>query len=232
MRQWGIITSLSVFLGGAFASASVPTINPYNFSPDHNLIVNQEVIPLRTPTSSKETGYLMSTTWHIFESSENPDTKVLDISNVEVVNPESITSEDVAKVIPTNIEQGSTSTVVGRKVLDYSVNNILNSPRVKNSTVGRTADSVQKAMQTEVSFGNKKKGSIEHKINLQMQAFEQVAYMHYTGFADANVRYYLIPRNTTVEVVKSVASNTSLVYDYLSNEAEARNTISMRWIWN
>lgn len=233
---WKLVSRLMLFIfAGLFYShsyASVPNINPYNISPDHNQHIIQEVVPLRKPTSSHETGYLIPSTWYIFESTENPGEKILDVSNVEVVNPESISKDDVAKVIPTNIQSGSDEVMVSRKVLDYSVNNFLNSPNVKNSSVGRTADSVQKAMQAEVSFGNHKKGSIEHHLNLQMQAFEQVAYLHYSGYADADVKYFIVPRNTTVEVVKNLASTTSLVYDYLNSDVEARNTISMRWIWN
>lgn len=82
-----------------------------------------------------------------------------------------------------------------RRILDRSVSRILKSPLFTKSKVGRAAETVSKNLKTDAAFVDEK--NIQHKFKFKLQAFRSLAYIQYSGVADARFIYdYSVDRMT------------------------------------
>src|SRR5690606_29365503 len=85
------------------------------------------------------------------------------------------TQEDVSKVIPTDISVSSDSGYVATRIGDHAIQNWLNSPEIRNSKLGRTADMVQETMKTEMTVAGDDVDETQHKFTFQVLALQAIS---------------------------------------------------------
>src|SRR5690606_33190159 len=77
---------------------------------------------------------------------------VLDINAITPVAPQQeITAQDVAKFIPTSLTPTNDGSSVGLKIAKQAAKSLLKSDAIRNSSVGKTAESVKEGLSTEMS---------------------------------------------------------------------------------
>ncbi len=164
----------------------------------------------------------------------------------QVVFPEKVElneykAEDYAKFLPRNLENSGNEAYVANRFGDLALQNIFNSPQVRNSSFGQTATKVEKAMKTEVSINgakNKAKGAaassdpgIEHKISFQVLALQAQTKLEYKGWTNATLKHDARASETGVEISEKVWHNKDLVLSHTKNNIEDKSAVGVRWNW-
>ena len=111
-----------------------------------------------------------------------------------------LNAQDIQKIIPMNMMPTSNSTEVAHQILDNSLGHILERPEFQRTSIGKTARQVEDTLKTDIEIGGQKPGEIKHRFNLQMQAFQRMARVHYLGFVEAQLRFSLLVEKLEFEV--------------------------------
>jgi hypothetical protein len=153
--------------------------------------------------------------------------------NLNAVNPikekAKITNEDVAALIPMNLQPGQTDKEVGLRVVDKGLNSFTQGDYFRNTEVGKAASGVEKAMKTEVHFGDPEQNEIQHSLNMQVQAFEQKAFVKYSGFTNVRLTYLMYNSNLNLEINESLGVNTELVIKHDLHDQLSQAQV--KWSW-
>jgi hypothetical protein len=137
---------------------------------------------------------------------------------------------DVAKVIPLNLQPGQSEEQVGLRILDRSVSSAMQTDFFKNTEIGKAAKGFESALKTDMKLGgDPKKGGVTHHIDMQLQAFEQKAYLQYRGITDLRVTYHTNDSNLDMELNQDLGHGTHLLITHNLNEALSRANISWNW---
>lgn len=156
----------------------------------------------------------------------------LDASTIHPIeSTKGLKYSDVQKIIPTDLDPNNQGGV-GRRILDNSLKNALNSDALKNSSLGRTAASVQESMQTNVSMGSRESNSVHHEFQFAADPVQVRARIHYSGLTDANLSYHAGESKTDFEMrepVRMIA--TDIVYNHTDVPGDRRDLMSLRWKW-
>lgn len=141
-------------------------------------------------------------------------------------------SEDVSRIIPSNMAPTNDGGLVATQILDHSLSNWFNSDAVRNSDIGRRAHEVEKKLEGDVSFGGQEPKSIKHSVRFAMRAAQTRAEIEYTGLTTAQVSYSFLQEKTNIEVREPVKPlNTQLVYSHTTSKADRTQMVSFRWDW-
>ncbi len=160
----------------------------------------------------------------------------------EKVELNELKAEDYAKFLPRNLENSQNEAYVANRFADLALQNIFNSPQVRNSSFGQTATKVEKAMKTEVSINgapkNKTNGAaassnpgIEHKISLQVLALQAQTKLEYKGWTNATLKHDARAKETGVEISEKVWRNKDLVLSHTKTDIEDKSSVGVRWNW-
>lgn len=149
---------------------------------------------------------------------------------------ENLTGEDIEKVVPIKklVEEDDMGSI-SRKMLDQGVNSFLQSDYVQESSLGKTAKSVEEGVRTDIHFGSSD-SDIKHKVSLQYQAFQQEAYLKYAGLLNFNIKYKFQNQDYVAEVVQNidekefVLGHEVVTDDYYKTKADV-SSMSVRWNW-
>jgi hypothetical protein len=133
--------------------------------------------------------------------------------------------------IPINLEPTTDGDVVFRKIADRSINYWLNDPRIKNSSMARTANAVQNTMSADMAISSNQPHGISHKFKLQYLAFQNIAKIDYSGLMNASLRYYSHLARTEFEVLKKLAPHRNLIFNQAHTEQENFSKVSLQWQW-
>jgi hypothetical protein len=143
-----------------------------------------------------------------------------------------IREEDVEKVIPKDLTPTSSTSEVASKIIDHSVSSYLNSPTVKNSSLGQATTKIDKSMSGNMSVGGSDPASIQHNFKFEMQAAQTKAVMAYTGYTNAEITYKASESTLDLQVHEKVAMlGTQLVYNHTIKPADTRDIVSLKWVW-
>lgn len=157
----------------------------------------------------------------------------LDASAIRPIESSRVTrSEDVARVIPANMEPTSNGGLVATQILDHSINNWLNSEAVRSTSLGRTAHSVEKSLKTDVSFGGAEPQAVKHNLRFQMKAAQTQALLEYSGLTTAQFTYSMAQNKKDLELREPLPGlSTQLVFNHTLTQEDRRETLSLRWNW-
>jgi hypothetical protein len=136
---------------------------------------------------------------------------------------------NMADVIPMNMQPSNDSTLVFTQVADRSLSSFFNSKEVRESSFGRTATEVEQKMKQEVILGGGDSKSIQHKLNFNIQAFQTLAQIQYTGFTNAALRYNLTGKKLALEVFEKVAKNQDIILSQTMSSEDRLSEVSFRW---
>ena len=142
-----------------------------------------------------------------------------------------ITSEDVAKIIPTDIKKDESTSSVMSRIADRTFNAWFNSSTIKNSAVGRIAEKTQEKLKTDVVVAGAKPEDTTHKFSFRIEAFQALAKLEYTGWMKAVVDYDAKVSQTNVEVKEKVFHDKDLVLSHKKNSEQGLSMIGLAWSW-
>jgi hypothetical protein len=138
---------------------------------------------------------------------------------------------DVQKIIPADLNPNDQSGV-GRRILDNSLKNAMNSSAIRNSDLGRTATRVENSMQKNVSIGSREPNSVHHEFEFAADPVQAQARIHYSGLANAQISYHANEAKMDFEMREPVhAIATDVVYNHTDVSGDRRDLMSLRWIW-
>lgn len=81
------------------------------------------------------------------------------------------------------------NTFAMRRMMDRASRRALKSPWLKKSSIGKIADDIKHNLETNVEYKDEK--NIEHKFDFKIAAFQGQAFIQYSGFTKAQLRYDL-----------------------------------------
>lgn len=164
-----------------------------------------------------------------------PPQEVLDTRTIKPVYSlvKGIQPEHVAMVIPMNLQPGTNDekTIMAR-VMDHSVNTFIQGDFLRNTELGKAAQNVENAMRAEVTIGDGFDESGEpatmHKINLQVAALEQKAFVSYSGLTNLNLS---LAAATGLDISMNQALDTTTTLVLSHQTRDALSAMKVMWAW-
>lgn len=155
------------------------------------------------------------------------DEKPLDISAIKVVKPENeLSQNEISKVIPTDMPATSDEDIVGRKIMDRSVQSLLSGGFFADKKLVEAAKTIENAVRQDITLGGDQKNP--HKMKFEVHAFQREAALSYSGFLKADITY-----STTTDLRVALRENlsqyTELVLDHEALTKTSR--VTMKWDW-
>lgn len=156
----------------------------------------------------------------------------LDLSVIQpIYSVRGLKSADVANVIPMDLDPGD-QLHVGRRIISNTVSHAMRSDVLRNSSLGRTAQTVQNSMQAGMTVGSREPNSIQHQIRAAVDPVQAQARINYSGLTNAQLSYHANESQVDFEWREKVAViSTDLVYNHVSDPAGRRDLMSLRWSW-
>ncbi len=151
-----------------------------------------------------------------------------DYSNIPMIRSlTEMNQRDIAAIIPHSLQNSDTSGMLASKILTHSLNSFFRSETIQNSGVGRTAASVEKAMDTNVSMGGLDEGTV-HTVNFKMKATDARAILAYDGFVDSQISYQVgHDRELKISMFQKLSSQAKLVFDSIAKSNDTIQKVSL-----
>lgn len=168
-----------------------------------------------------------------FELTNRPDfSRGMDLAIIQpVTSLRTVTNDDIARIIPNDLNPTNDGGNVATQILDHSLSNFFNSDAVKRSDFGRTAHQVEKSMESEAGFGGNETGSIRHTFKFAMKAAQAKAQVEYSGLTNAQLSYQAAQGTTNLEIHEDLGAATKVVFNHINAPDDRRDTVSLRWNW-
>lgn len=146
-----------------------------------------------------------------------------------------ITSKDVEKIIPIDMNESKDMGYVASKIGDQTLQTWFNQPEVRNSSIGQTAAKVEESMKTEVEVKGANENSVDHKFSFQVLALQTKTKVQYTGWLNAVLNYDARFRETVFEINEKIWNNKQFFISH-TNRGSAEldtdlSTMGLRWSW-
>lgn len=141
-----------------------------------------------------------------------------------------ITQNDVAKIIPTDLQQTDDINLVAAKIADRSIQAWFNSAAVQSSPLGRTAKTVEQKMTTDITLKADEPQAIEHKFSFQVLALQAMAKVQYTGWMNAVFNYDAKAAASMVEFSEKVFNKDLFVNHSTSSKGNV-SSVGLKWGW-
>ncbi len=135
------------------------------------------------------------------------------------------------QILPSRLSPVTDAGSVSAQIFDHSVSAFFKNDAIKNSFVGRTAETVEKKMKAEVELGGAEPDSQKHNIKFQVKASETKASMEYRGLMNADLSYSVGSQRTNFEIHEELSSLTNLVYSHVTEPNDRRDILSLRMNW-
>lgn len=135
------------------------------------------------------------------------------------------------QILPSHLSPVTDAGSVSAQIFDHSVSAFFKNDAIKNSFVGRTAETVEKKMKAEVELGGVEPDSLKHNIKFQVKASETKASMEYRGLMSADLSYSIGSQRTNFEIHEELSELTNLVYSHVNEPNDRRDILSLRMNW-
>lgn len=166
------------------------------------------------------------TTYKSIRSAKYRGYKVTQIPKYDI--PAFLTREDLNKIIPSNMTGNEPSSEVLKKMGDKAVNVWLKSSSMQKVSLVQAAQKVEQAMKAEVNFAEPE-DDVQHKLNFQVQAFQTMSKVDYTGYVDATVSYNMREQKAGYEVRRKVLRNKDLFVNHSDGKSENLSSVGLKW---
>lgn len=120
------------------------------------------------------------------------------------------------------------SQVFGR-IADQSVSSLINSPEFRSSALGNVTTEVEKNVKKEVVVRGSGPSGIEHKFNVQLQAFQSTAKVEYRGLASVNLAYRMSDSIVDLEISEPLSKTQKLTLAHSAGPLERISQIRLSW---
>ena len=149
---------------------------------------------------------------------------------VDNVTPR-ITTEDVAKIIPTDVNRGTTTSQFVTRVADKTFNLWFNSAAMKNSALGRAVETTQEKLKTDVEVKADTPEGISHKISVRIDAFQALAKLEYKGWVNCALNYDAKSSESLFQLKEKVLDNKNLIVSHKATRDQDLSMIGLAWSW-
>lgn len=140
-------------------------------------------------------------------------------------------ARDYSMILPTNLAPVKDVSGVSMQIVDHTINAFFNQPEIKNTFVGRAAETVEKKLKTEVSLGGNEPDSVQHNIKFQLKASETKASMEYRGLTNCDLSYSVAAQKTNLEIFEPLSQRSNLVFTHSDTPSDRRDVLSLRMNW-
>lgn len=220
--KFGLISTLS--LASSFAQAAIPQC----YFPAYSYQYMDVSSSNRAPASINRAAIMISAPSKIFYGEDGQS-----ISPELIANYNQIKSNDkpldMRMIIPLDMQPSSDSASVMAQVADRSMTSFLNSQTVRESSLGQTATKVEQKMKQEVVFGGEDAKSVQHKFNFNLQAFQALAQVQYTGITNAAIKYKIAESKVAIEMFERLSGNRDIIVSHTMGRENRLSELSMRW---
>ena len=132
--------------------------------------------------------------------------------------------------MPTNPSLVEKDTVVLQRIMDRTSARLLKSEFFRKSKFGKSANSVKEQMETNLEFKDEK--NITHNFDFKLAAFQGQAFIQYSGFTKAQLRYDMSRGNQLAIIFQHDLSPTSTIGIESSLAGENRvQMLNLHYVW-
>ena len=136
---------------------------------------------------------------------------------------------DPQEMIPIDMQPTNSASQVAAQVADRTATTLWNSPTIRESSIGHAATTVEETLKQEVVLGDSRPQSIQHKFNFNVQAFQTLAQIQYSGFTNAAIRYKITESKFAFELFEKITGNKDLVVSHTIGREDRLSAMSVRW---
>lgn len=140
-----------------------------------------------------------------------------------------ITTEDVAKIVPTDLKQGDSEETVISRIADRGISMWFNSASMRATTIGRIAETTQEKLKTDVIVPASSEEGTSHKFSFRIEAFQALAKLEYTGWLKAAINYDAKISETDISIKEKIFANKDLTLSHKGNSKQALSMIGVAW---
>ncbi len=133
---------------------------------------------------------------------------------------------DAAQVIPEGMTPTEDSGLIFSRIADRSVSSFFNSAQMRATPLGQTATTVEQKMKQDVTVES---AGIQHKMTFQVQAFQGLAKIDYSGLANATLKYQSRESIVGLEVFEKITKTKELVIGQLNKPDDRISSVNLRW---
>lgn len=144
--------------------------------------------------------------------------------------PEEITTKDVEKIIPTDLQATNDLNQVALRIADRSIQAWFNSAHIQASAIGQTANTVQEKMATDITVKSDEPEGVEHKFSVQLMALQAMAKLQYSGWLNAVFNYDARAAKSMIEFSEKVFNKDFFVNHSSSSKGDV-SAVGIKWGW-
>lgn len=137
-----------------------------------------------------------------------------------------MTSKDIEKFVPTDLEAGSSDSQIMARMADRSIQTWFNSEAVQSSVVGQTANTVQQSMKMDAQVKAKE---VEHKFSMNFLALQTSAKFEYSGYLSASLLHNAGAQQTDIQLSEKVFNNKKLYVNHSVKPTAQLSTLGVSW---
>lgn len=149
---------------------------------------------------------------------------------VDTVTPK-LTSSDVAKVVPLDLQQGDSEGTVFKRIADRGISSWLNSNLIKETSLGRIAEEAKEKLKADVVVESSEPSGVSHKFSFKVEAFQALAKLEYTGWLQCDIAYDAKSSATDILFKEKVFSDKDLVLGHKASREQNFSSIELAWTW-
>ena len=149
-----------------------------------------------------------------------------------------ISKEDIAAIVPTDMETTNNGQQVRDNILRRLGNSIMKSDMIKNSFLMKTAKKVEKKTKMDMSVEQEVRGptnaakkSIDHKFKFDIQALKGEAKIVYSGLIDSRVEYRTNNNTINVFIEEKLSENSKIALHHQKDQEQSRQLIQYEINW-
>lgn len=152
----------------------------------------------------------------------------LDLGKVEPIKPQALIDPMTTElVIPQSLEPGSDGQRVGSQIMDHNLKNLMQGRFFRNAEFAKKAQEVQEAFQPSVGYTDS--SGVEHKVNLEFEAFQGFAKLKYDGYLSSNLTFVPESKDFLLSVSDQIAESTQLSVEHDSRSEVSWLKLNFGW---
>jgi hypothetical protein len=142
-----------------------------------------------------------------------------------------MTAETSRRLQPKSAAPGDSGSSVLSQIADNSLSFLWDRSGIKNTSVGRVAEKVEKNLKTEMNFTDSSPRKTQHKITFKVLAMQALAKLEYTGWLTAALNYDVRAASAEAEISEKLSNQQVFVMTLASTREETKSQVALRWNW-
>lgn len=154
---------------------------------------------------------------------------------LQVNSEPTLTTEDVAAIVPTDMQTTNDGNSVRDRILQNSATAFFNSSMMKNTFLMKTAKKVESSTKMDMAVKEKAKVAgeeeTEHKFKFDVQALKTEAKFIYQGYIDSKVQYNAGNDSLLVSIEEKLSDNSKIALSHTKDREQSRQLLQYEISW-